>query len=421
MYAIDDPGPVPGFTSAGLDVNDDGAVVGILQPFTGSVSKAFVWKSALTVLPGLGHSAEARAINDNGEIIGAAETNPGRLTAVAWSAAGTLSRLPEPAGSATSFTHGVDVTGHVAGGHIQLGREIPVFWNLRAPSAPPLVAAMPQDALWSEALDVRNTIACGTTFDGRSHQAFVWNTGTGVVDLLPGESAVAFAGNDVVGTAQGMPALWTGGAGTPAILPGLAGLAQGVANGGTGPDEVVGTVSASGTPGTERPFLRRRFRRDELDPASTVLAPRFLKLPAPETIDLNTLLPPGSGWTLLTASAINSHGQITGTGRIGGEARAYRLSPPGFESPMRLLTVAELLIIIGGVAAGGGGFGITASGHIIPIPPREPGAATAERVGEIVVASLRDLAARAATAGEQASFGEVLRALVEEASAILSG
>jgi hypothetical protein len=420
MYAIDDPGPVPGFTSAGLDVNDDGAVVGILQPFTGSVSKAFVWKSALTVLPGLGHAAEARAINDNGEITGAAETNPGRLTAVVWSAAGALSRLPEPAGSATSFTHGVDVTGHAAGGHIQLGREIPVLWNLRAPSASPLIAAMPQDAVWSEALDVRNTIACGTTFDGRSHQAFVWNTGTGAVDILPGESAVSFAGNDVVGTAQGMPALWTGGAGTPAILPGLAGLAQGIANGGTGP-EVVGTVSAFGTPGTERPFLRRRFRRDELDPASTVLAPRFLQLPAPETIDLNTLLPPGSGWSLLTASAINSHGQITGSGRIGGEVRAYRLSPPRFESAMRLLTVAELLIVIGGVAAGGGGFGITASGHIIPIPPREPGAATAERVREIVVTSLRDLAARAVTEGEQANFQDVLRALVEEASAILDG
>ena len=64
--------PLPGFTSAGSDVNDDGAVVGILQPFTGSVSKAFVWKSALTVLPGLGYAAEARAINSNGEIIGAA-------------------------------------------------------------------------------------------------------------------------------------------------------------------------------------------------------------------------------------------------------------------------------------------------------------------------------------------------------------
>ena len=84
-------------TGFNVDVNDDGAVVGILQPFTGSVSKAFVWKSALTVLPGLGHAAEARAINSNGEIIGAAETNPGRLTAVAWSAAGALSRLPEPA------------------------------------------------------------------------------------------------------------------------------------------------------------------------------------------------------------------------------------------------------------------------------------------------------------------------------------
>jgi len=44
-------------------------------------------------------------------------------------------------------------------------------------------------------------------------------------------------------------------------------------------------------------------------------------------VDLNSLLPPGSGWQLTNASGINSHGQITGWGDIGGHMHAYILTP----------------------------------------------------------------------------------------------
>jgi probable HAF family extracellular repeat protein len=45
--------------------------------------------------------------------------------------------------------------------------------------------------------------------------------------------------------------------------------------------------------------------------------------------DLNGLLPPSSGWTLIAASDINEKGQIVGDGTIGGETHAFLLSPPG--------------------------------------------------------------------------------------------
>ena len=51
--------------------------------------------------------------------------------------------------------------------------------------------------------------------------------------------------------------------------------------------------------GFAKPFLRRDFRRDELDPSSTVLKPKLLELTAPESKDLNALLPPNSGWNLV--------------------------------------------------------------------------------------------------------------------------
>jgi probable HAF family extracellular repeat protein len=44
-------------------------------------------------------------------------------------------------------------------------------------------------------------------------------------------------------------------------------------------------------------------------------------------IDLNTLLPPNSGWVLLEANGINDNGQITGYGLHNGAGRAFRLSP----------------------------------------------------------------------------------------------
>jgi probable HAF family extracellular repeat protein len=43
--------------------------------------------------------------------------------------------------------------------------------------------------------------------------------------------------------------------------------------------------------------------------------------------DLNTLLPPGSGWTLLSANGINNAGQIVGDGTHNGKARAFLLTP----------------------------------------------------------------------------------------------
>lgn len=44
-------------------------------------------------------------------------------------------------------------------------------------------------------------------------------------------------------------------------------------------------------------------------------------------IDVNTLLPPNSGWLLRDAQAINDIGQIVGFGNINGEQHAYLLTP----------------------------------------------------------------------------------------------
>jgi probable HAF family extracellular repeat protein len=44
-------------------------------------------------------------------------------------------------------------------------------------------------------------------------------------------------------------------------------------------------------------------------------------------IDLNTLLPPHSGWVLISSYAINASGQVVGQGAINGKFDAFLLTP----------------------------------------------------------------------------------------------
>lgn len=57
-------------------------------------------------------------------------------------------------------------------------------------------------------------------------------------------------------------------------------------------------------------------------------------------VDLNTLLPPDSGWDLTSALDINDHGQIVGAGEIDGQEHAYLLSPVPEPSTLPLGAVA---------------------------------------------------------------------------------
>jgi hypothetical protein len=375
VYEIATHADVQGYTSEALDMNASGTIVGILHPISGSTTRAFSFGATINVLADFGYAAEARAVNASGEIVGAAEVSPGRLAAVVWDTGPGIQRLTEPAGAVTSFTHGIDDGGRIVGGCIKPGPvEVPLFWPARG-AAP--IEAPANHFQWAEARAIDpndHNLTCGTS--DQPTDAFTWATDTGAITSLGGQQAVAFGGSTdvILGQWHNGPAEMHSSGPPPAALDTLPGRSNGIANDANHSDEVVGDAYPAFVPEASVPFLRRSFRRDELDP-NTVnwLFPKLLQLSAPETIDVNSLLPPGSGWTLTNAAAINEHGQIAGTGTLNNAARAYRLSPPPLpESPFRLVTIAEVLRIIGGVAVGGGGFGITPSGHIIPIPPPTP-------------------------------------------------
>ncbi len=302
------------------------------------------------MLPDFGYEAEGRAINSYGDIVGAASVSPGRLAAVVWDSGPGIHRLTEPAGAVMSFTHGIDDGGRIVGGYIKPGPvEIPLFWPSRT-AAP--IEAPTNRFQWAEAraLDPNNPgRACGTS--DQPPDAFAWTPGTGAVTSLGGQQAVAFGGSaDVIlGQWHDGPAEMHAGGPPPTALDTLPGRSSGIATDGNGSDEFVGDAYPISAPYASVPFLQRSFRRDELDPGTVDwLVPKPLQLSAPETIDINSLLPPSSGWILNNAIAINSLGQIAGTGmfhngRVRFDCRPLRSRPHRFGwSPSRRSSVSSV-------------------------------------------------------------------------------
>jgi hypothetical protein len=87
-------------------------------------------------------------------------------------------------------------------------------------------------------------------------------------------------------------------------------------------------------------------------------------------VDLNSLIPPNSGWKLRMANAINDRGQIVGRGLLNGQKRGFLLEP--ITRPRYLLSIWNVVqILIGGITQGGSGH-IFINGHIYPIGPSGP-------------------------------------------------
>ena len=187
-------------------------------------------------------------------------------------------------------------------------------------------------------------------------KAVIWANGNRLE--VPGTFyAQAFALNNagvVTGTYYGGPDntlrafTWSSGA-TPVILPSLGGFTS-EGNGINEQGDVVGdsmralsadeqavwwTASGQlvelGTFGGPTSSARDINNRGQIVgyALNGSLEPRaFLSESGGPMVDLNTLLPPDSGWVLLSANAINDAGQIVGEGTLNGEPRAFLLTPP---------------------------------------------------------------------------------------------
>jgi len=289
-----------GNTVYARDINDRGQVVGVAYHIGGGARHAFLWQNGqaqdLGTLPSAA-SSEAWALNNSAQVVG---QSGGR--AFLWDK-GTMSDLGMLPPDFNSTARGINSTGQVA----------------------------------------------GTSYiDGQYDRAFLWENGT-MSDLggLGGTSTRANAINDlghVVGTSALSPSsqvrhafLWEEG-----VMRDLGSLgdwaeAWDINNNG----QAVGH-SWGGTTQTQVAFIWENgvmrslgtgwaYGISDAGDAVGVTWPggasRAVMWRAGQTIDLTSLLPANSGWTLYGARAINKVGQIIGAGSYNGRDAAFLMTP----------------------------------------------------------------------------------------------
>lgn len=333
-YTITDLGDLPGGadSSEAYGINASGQVVGT-SIITGGASHAFVWTSAagmtdLGDLPGGLDFSEGRAINDSGQIVGYSGATTG-MRAFLWTSAGGMKDLGDlPGGADLSKAHGISASGQVVGvSDADTGNSAFVWTVSEGMKDIGDLPGGPHNSC-AYAINVSGEVVGyghigSTAYPGA--RPFLWTPATGMKDLgdlhpdkdscvAHGISAAGHVvgASTVPGTHSNMDRLqaflWTSAAGMTSLgsLPGVenASYAYGVNAAG----DAVGWISTSGP---NHAFLWTSNEGMQ---------------------DLNACLPAGSGWTLLSAYAINDAGQIVGVGlNPSGKRHAFLLTPSGDE------------------------------------------------------------------------------------------
>lgn len=310
-YTISTLPPLAGnVDSFAYDINDDGVVVGT------SGVHAVQWVSLRPEnLAQDAASATASAINANGAIVGQASGVAFRT------ASDGFTRLTAPADANFNTASGINRMGQVAGtswypdAMARAGSA--VVWD--ADGSPRLIHGMRSfnPTVGTDINDVGQVTGAGRAQGSLYDAPFVTERDTARVlptPGFPGGYAQAINSRGLVvglvrehGGEHSRPARWENGVFsllTQVVPAGFSvyGSASDVSDAGL----VVGSMQLERGPG----ILNRAVLWESGRPT-----------------DLNAEVPPGSGWVLWFASAINSRGQIVGWGSLDGRTQAFLLTP----------------------------------------------------------------------------------------------
>jgi probable HAF family extracellular repeat protein len=255
--------PLCGLVPLPVGVNDRGWVVG--QGSGPGCEVVYLFRDGeWTTIPPIGRYSWVNGINNSGQVIGDGQTRH-RFRAALYEDGGwaDLGTLP---GDTNSFAGAINQQGQVAGSSFLLNSGARVFlWQKDLGMVD--LGSPGAGHVFVSALTEDGRVA-GTFGPWESSRPFVYRDGEFLeLGTLPGDDSARAAGMNHSGL-------------------------------------VVGT-SRRGS-GDGHPFLWR----EELG-----------------MVDLNELIPPNSGWELISAAAINDAGQIVGTGRVGGQTHAFILDP----------------------------------------------------------------------------------------------
>jgi probable HAF family extracellular repeat protein len=320
-YKVHDLGTLGGIQSGASDINKSGQVAGYSTTASGLIhafrtapnSAINLLTDDLGTLGGL-YSA-AQGINASGQVIGVSTDGTGAYLSFRTAAGaainpasddlGSLGGIEPGGGGSSTRVRGIDDAGHAVGRSTAIGG---FFHAFRTAANSPINPATDDlgdfgGGQSSDAVSInKNGDIAGTylpAVSGAYPIGVLLKGGT-----LTQIGGLGFGGvgrvndSDQVAISLDMQAsVWSNGTVTTFAPPVSA--AAGINNSG----QVVGYASA-GTP-LYHAFLYTNGVR----------------------VDLNTLIPPNTGWTLVFANTINEAGQIAGQGQINGQFHAFRLDP----------------------------------------------------------------------------------------------
>jgi probable HAF family extracellular repeat protein len=301
-----------------------------------------------------GGDTYATAINNLGQVIGSSRVNSNSSDAFVWTVANGMTVLGPLAGSpapASSYANALNNVAIAVGSSASSAGTKAVQYKLTTPgTALDLGAGIAGDAkgvndsgevvglssgsfLWSSTggyvnLDVKlsltgTAIPWGINNAGQVIFAYsyplVWTPGPGLGTLTAlsytwvGQPVAINNNGQIAGWDWPNVVRWTASDGAELVLGRLPGTQFGYPFAINVAGVVVGYCSVgnvvSSSPGLgDNSYIATLFAQGQI-------------------YDLNTLIPPGSGWTLREATGINDAGQIVGTGLHNGQLRAFLLTP----------------------------------------------------------------------------------------------
>lgn len=314
-YTLVDLGSLPGGSSIGRHISEQGRVVGSSGVLHGNHEHAFVWAidqgmRDLGALPGSDYSA-AFAVNSAGDIVGESNTDKA-VRAVLWSAKGNVVELGALPGDNASRAYSINDSGHVVGFSSGPSGVRAFIWTKE--SGMQSLGTL-SGGNYSEALAINNfdqVVGVSTSTSGK--HAFLWSKSEGMLDLgvLPGDNASrASRINDagmVVGSSLGAAGV------VHAFIWSKTGGMQDL---GSLPPMQYPNPALTLPPGQYSEALDVNMRGQVVGASRNPMGGRaFLWTKQTGMEDLNSIIPAGLNVVLAAALHINNRGQIVCMGGI---------------------------------------------------------------------------------------------------------
>ena len=305
-YRVIDLGTLGGATSAANGINGSGAVVGWSKTASGRVH-ATMWRAGRIIDIGTlgGPNSAAAAVSNNFAVVGTAGVAGGGTHGFLWRA-----NTGEPHNLGTPRPHGIADTGAmIANGRLANGEPVGMFRFYQVVGGWKRILPTGWDG--SQMADVNAAGTAVGTLITEPHGSAPFTYANGVLTILPSVETAGETGAEAINDAGQIAGqtfdplgivLWDGTRWNPIPTPALFEPSIRDMNDCT---QIVGSHLAG------QPSFK----------------PSAFLISGGVGVDLNSLIPAGSGWHLGVATGINDAGQIVGVGRHNGVQRAFLLEP----------------------------------------------------------------------------------------------